>query len=241
MNRRKAFKYYKIGRSLSQGSKDSQYFFDSSIKTDSTFSYGYFEKSVPFNKRGDYAKGFELLNKAVELNPKMHLGYRGWLRLIKLKDYKESISDLQKLKKIKSKHTYKAWGQNINFLIGISYLGMKNYVIAIEYFNFAINENSFEIDLNHHLYNAIALFEIADFEQSIQNLKFCINHNKNFTEAYYYLGINYSSLNKKTEARINFNIALSLYLRGFKNKNPYNEVFMELYLSDIKEKLDCLS
>jgi tetratricopeptide (TPR) repeat protein len=237
MNRRNALKYYKIGRSLPQGSKESQDYFVLSINADSTFSYAFFEKSVPFNKRGDYAKGFELLNKAVELNPKMHLGYRGWLRLVKLKDYKGSISDLQKLKKIKSKHTYKAWGQNINFLIGISYLGLKNYDIAIEYFNFSINENNVEIDLNHYLYNAIALFQVVDFEKSIQSLKFCINHNKNFTEAYYYLGIIYSSLNKQAEAKINFNIALNLYKNGFKNRNPYNEVFMEIYISDIEEKL----
>ncbi len=39
----------------------------------------YFEQSVPFNKRGDYKRGFELLDKAVDNNPRIYLGYRGYL------------------------------------------------------------------------------------------------------------------------------------------------------------------
>jgi len=236
-NRNEALKYYKIGRNLPQGSKESQFFFDLAIEADSTLSYTYFEKSVPFNKRGNYSRGFELLNKAVELNPKMHLGYRGWLRLVKLKDYQGCISDLYNLNKIKSKNTFKAWGQNINFLIGISYLGLKKYEIAIEHFNFAINENNEEIDLNHYLYNAIALLNKESFEQSIRNLKTCISHNSNFTEAYYYLGVNYSKLNQQFLAKHNYNKALHLYEKRIKIRNPYNEVFIELYLEDITQCL----
>ena len=234
MNRTEALKYYKIGRNLSQGSKESQHYFDLSIKSDNTFSYTYFEKSVPFNKRGDYAKGFELLNKAVELNPRMHLGYRGWLRLVKLKDYNGCINDLKELQKIKSENTYNAWGQNINYLIGISFLGLNVYDKSIKYFDIAINENNKEVDLNHYLYKAIALLRIEDFEQSIKYLKTCIVLNDNFTEAYYYLGLNYYKTENISKAKNNFNRALNLYKQGFKNRNLYNEFFMELYLSDVE-------
>ena len=236
MNRTEALKYYKIGRGLPQGSKESQYYFDLSIKSDNTFSYAYFEKSVPFNKRGDYAKGFELLNRAVELNPRMHLGYRGWLRFVKLKDYNGCITDLKELQKIKSENTYNAWGQNINYLIGISFLGLKIYDKAIKYLDIAINENE-EIDLNHYLYKAIALLSIEEFEQSIKYLKTCIDLNDNFTGAYYYLGLNYSKTEELNKAEDNFNKALNLYKQGFKNRNPYNEVFRELYLLDIEKEL----
>ncbi|WP_077399118.1 tetratricopeptide repeat protein [Cellulophaga omnivescoria] len=231
MNRIEALKYYKIGRNLSQGSKESQHYFDLSIKSDNTFSYAYFEKSVPFNKRGDYAKGFELLNKAVELNPRMHLGYRGWLRLVKLKDYNGCINDLKELQKIKSENTYNAWGQNINYLIGISFLGLKTFDKAIKCLDIAINENG---NLNHYFSKAITLLRIEDFERSIKLLKICINQNCNFTEAYYYLGLNYSKTEELNKAENNFNKALKLYKQGFKNRNPYNEVFMEIYLFDFE-------
>jgi tetratricopeptide (TPR) repeat protein len=237
MSRVEAIKYYKIGRSLSQGSKESQYYFDLAIESDPTFSYAYFEKSVPFNKRGDYAKGFELLNKAVDLNPRMHLGYRGWLRLVKLKDYGGCITDLLQLQKIKSKNSVKAWGQNINFLIGLSHSGLEKYDEAIEYFDIAINEKNGELHLNNYLYKAIALIEVGEFEQSIKNLDLCIKNDEVFTEAYYYLGLNYSRLNQKIRAKNHFDKALSLFKRGFKMRNPYNEVFLELYLSDIEHQL----
>lgn len=242
MDRKEALRYYKKGISLPQGSLRSQYFLDLSIKSDSTFSYAYFEKSVPFNKRGDYAEGFRLLNKAIKLNPKMHLGYRGWLRLVKLKDYIGCISDLTKLQEIKSENRYNnAWGQNINYLIGISFFGLKIYDKAIKYFDFAIDENNKEIDLNYYLYKAIALFNTGGFEQSITCLKACIELNDNFTEAYYYLGLNYLKVEDLNKAKDNFNKAMNLYKQGYKIRNPYNEVFVELYVSDITNQLNKLN
>jgi len=242
MNRKEALKFYKIGRSLPQGSTESQCFFDLSIEADDTFSYAYFEKSVPFNKRGNYVKGFELLNKAVELNPKMHLGYKGWLRLVKLKDYHGCIGDLTELKNIKSRSfNIKAWGNNVDYLIGLSHLGLKEYTKAIYYFNLTIREDKEEINLNHQLYKAIALYMKEELEQSIQILNTCINHNHNFIEAYYYLGVIYFKKRNKYKATTNFNICLSLYKKGFKARNPYNEVFMELYFENISQYLEKLN
>ncbi len=233
MNRIKALRYYKIGRGLSQGSKESQDYFDLSIDTDSTFSYAYFEKSVPFNKRGDYANGFKLLNKAVELNPRMHLGYRGWLRLVKVKDYEGCINDLNELLKIKSEETYNAWGQNIHHLLGICHLGLEDFPEAINNFNIAIIEKKDEIYLHTYLYKSIALFKIKEYKESIEIFDICINHNKNFVEAYYFLGKNYLELRKKSKSEYYLNIALNLYQLGHKMKNPYNEVFLECYKEDI--------
>lgn len=232
MSRKNAIKYYKIGRSLPQGSEESQHYFNLSIQADDTFSYSYFEKSVPFNKRGDYEKGFDLLNKAVVLNPRMHLGYRGWLRLVKLKDYLGCIKDLDKLIKIKSKNVYNAWGENINYLLGICWLELGDSEKALFYFNMAIGE-SVKVNLKHYLFKSMALASNNKYEESIKDLEFCIERNINFTEAYYYLGINYESINNIREAKQFYNKAYSLLLRGIKIKNPYNEVFKELYLNDI--------
>jgi tetratricopeptide (TPR) repeat protein len=237
MSRIEALKYYKIGRNLPQGSKESQYFLNLSIESDSTFSYAYFEKSVPYNKRGDYAEGFKLLNKAVELNPKMHLGYRGWLRLVKIKDYEGCIDDLENLLKIKSKNTFNAWGQNIRYLLGICYLGLGEFVKAINYFNEAIVEKKEEIDLNIYLYKSIALLKLKRHKESIRILSNCISHNKNFVEAYYFLGKNHIELRNKEKSKFYLNIALKLYQLGYKIKNPYNEVFLECYEEDIKSDI----
>ena len=60
----------------------------------------YFEQSVPFNKRGDYERGFELLDQAVALNPRVYLGYRGYMKLRFLRDFKGALIDFDKLDNI---------------------------------------------------------------------------------------------------------------------------------------------
>src|SRR5690606_20632026 len=80
-----------------QGMFLSQKIFDILIFQNPDYSDAYFEKSVAYNKRGDYEKGFEILDKAVDINPEIHLGYRGWLRLNQIKDYQGCIEDLTTL------------------------------------------------------------------------------------------------------------------------------------------------
>ncbi|WP_298501923.1 hypothetical protein [uncultured Maribacter sp.] len=58
----------------SQGTYLSQTMFNILRFQNPDYSDAYFEQSVPFNKRGEYAKGFQLLDKAVELEPLKHLG-----------------------------------------------------------------------------------------------------------------------------------------------------------------------
>ena len=121
----------------------------------------------------------------------MHLGYRGWLRLVKLKDYRGCISDLTKLQKIKSKNKLNAWGQNINYLLGISYLGLKDYNEAVTSFDRAINENHNRLHLESYFFKGIVFSKTNDYDKAILNLKLCVYSNEKFTEAFYHLGLCY--------------------------------------------------
>ena len=80
-----------------QGSKASQVHFDKSIALCPTFSYSYYEKGVPFVKRGLNNKWIELINKAVEHNPKEYLGHRGWCHYLFMKNYQPAIDDIEAL------------------------------------------------------------------------------------------------------------------------------------------------
>ncbi|NQX99950.1 MAG: hypothetical protein HRT70_02250 [Flavobacteriaceae bacterium] len=233
MDKLKAIRLYKIGLSLPQGSTQSQHCFDLSIEADPTFSYAYFEKSVPYNKRGDYAEGFQLLNRAVKLNPKMHLGYRGWLRLVKVKDYQDCVEDLNQLSKIKSKNTLNAWGQNINYLMGLSYLGLQEPEKSIEYFDIAIEETKNVENMIVPFYKSIALYKLNQFKDSMKILEECIEQNENFLEAYHYSGKNHLQLGNIEDSKYYFERALDLYSLRSKIRNPYNEVFFECYRQDI--------
>lgn len=63
-----------------QGLSLSQLAFDKAIEICPTYDDAYFEKSVPYLKTGDFVTWKALIDKAVELNPKEHLGYRAWCK-----------------------------------------------------------------------------------------------------------------------------------------------------------------
>jgi len=235
-----AIKYYKKGLKAPQGSVESQYFFDLSIQTDPTLSHAYFEKSVPYNKRGDYAEGYRLLDRAVALKPKLHLGYRGWLKLVKLKDYKGCISDLKELIRIKSDRVKNAWGENIHYLLGIALSGLYHYNDAIQEFTKALEDHDGKVNVNVFLYRGMAHLELTNLERAENDFLSCLKSNEYFTEAYYYMGILNAMRHQKAKAKLCFKKAMELYSKGYKNKNPYNEVFKELYLDTIWEKLESL-
>ena len=223
-----------------QGKFLSQKIFDILVSQDPKYSEAYFEWSVAYNKRGDYEKGFELLDKAVELDPKLHLGYRGWLKFHKIKDYQGSINDLKRLDSLTPNFIDTPWGENIHYILGLSFKGLKKYTLALKEFdeNLKTEKDSSWVDPNLFLYKGIIYIDIGDFDKAIKNFDACLNNNNNNSpEAYFHKGIVFKQLNKMDSAKICFKKSEELFNKGYKLNDVYNEVQDELYLSDIIEEL----
>ena len=225
--------------SKTQGAMISQKIFDILISKNPNESTYYFEKSVPYNKRGDYLTGFNILNKAIDLDPKSHLGYRGWLRLNKLKDYSGALQDFKTLDSLTPNFIDAAWGENIYYLKGICYLGLKEYSNASKEFNKYISseKDSSWVNPNVFLYNGITKLKFEDHKNAVLNFRACIKYHKNCTEAYYYYGELLLKKKSLDSAKFMLNTAQNLISKGIKNKDVYNEVMYEIYLSDVEEKL----
>lgn len=225
----------------SQGSYFSQTLFDILIFQDKKDSNSFFEKSVAYNKRGDYSKGFELLNKAVELKPDLHLGYRGWLRLVKIKDYRGCIKDLKRLDSLTPNFTDYPWSENIYYLIGLSYKGLNLNDEALEEFDRAINsvKDSSLVNPNLFLHKGLIFKKRENYNEAILNFNTCLKFNYyNSPEAYYQKGLVFNKINQPDSAKINFKKSLTLFNKGYTSEDKYNEVQDELYLSDILIELD---
>lgn len=219
-----------------QGLFLSQKIFDILISQYPNYSDAYFEKSVAFNKRGEYVEGFELLNKAVELNPELHLGYRGWLKLHKLKDYQGCIDDLTLLDSLTPNHVDAPWGENVHYLLGLSYKGIRNYDLALTEFNknLKTEKDSSWVNPNLFLYTGIIYNNLENFDQAIKNFNACLKNNRGYSpEAYFHKGISYSKLGIIDSAKSCFQQSKLLFEMGYKNDDVYNEVQDELYLKDI--------
>ncbi len=198
------------------------------------YSDAYFEQSVPFNKRGYFAKGFELLDKAVELDPSLHLGYRGYMKLRFLRDYKNALTDFNRLDNLTPNFTDAPWGEDIDFLRGECYFGMKEYQKAIIYFNLNVKNNKEDwVDINTFTYLGICEYELGNYKKSISEFNRALNQSENTPEAHFGLAKAYLKLENSDKA--NEHIIKAEKSIDYKREDPYKEFQNEIYLWETTE------
>lgn len=175
-----------------------QTYCDSIIALCPNIATAYQHKAVPFIKNGEYEKAFALNDKAVALDPKGYMAYRGFLKCIFTKDYKGALSDFKKAQEItpdgvEMDHTYE-------FYEGLCNLELGNYPEAQSNFQKDIliqnggNENE-TVHFNTLLYFGILYFETKNYNKAEEYLQKCLAIYKNLPEANYYLALVYKTEN----------------------------------------------
>ncbi|PCH75940.1 MAG: pilus assembly protein PilF [Flavobacteriaceae bacterium] len=198
------------------------------------YSDAYFEQSVPFNKRGDFATGFDLLNKAVALDPTGHLGYRGYMKLRFLRDYKNALIDLNTLDSLTPNFSDAPWGEDIDFLRGECYVGMKEYQKAIGCFNRNIKENKEDwVDLNTFVYLGICEHELGNYKRAIVAYKRALKQSMYTPEAHFGLAKIYLKLDDLV--KVNEHLLKAEKWIDYKREDRYKEFQNEIYLWEITE------
>jgi tetratricopeptide (TPR) repeat protein len=200
----------------------------------------YMEYSVHFNKSGDFKKGFKYLNKAVELEPEMHLGYRGWIRLRKMRDFDKALSDFERLDNLTPKFIDAPWGENIDFLSGECYFGKKEYKKAIELFNLNVKNNKEDwVDIHTFVYLGLCEYKLGNYEKAISEFERALNQSEYTTESFFGISKAYYKLGNIEKAKENILEAEKNI--HYKRDDIYNEFLNEIYLSEIielKKQLD---
>lgn len=210
------------------------------INFQSDISDDYFEYSGNINKSGDFTKGFEYLNKAVQLDPKLHLGYRGWIRLRKMRDYDKALIDFDKLDSLTPNFVDAPWGENIYFLRGECHFGNKDYIKAIASFNRSVkNQKEDWADIQTFVYLGICEYRLGNYEKAISEFKRALKQSESTCEAHFNLALSYEKIGdlyKAIEHIIKAEDNIS-----YKRDDIYNEYLNEIYLSEIielKQKLN---
>jgi tetratricopeptide (TPR) repeat protein len=226
-------------KTFHQGSPQQQAVYDSIIRLCPSFDNAYFEKSVAFLKRSDFYTSFFWLNKAVELNPKRHLGYRGWLKFNTLRDFEGAIEDLERLDTLTPNFTDHPWGDNIYYELGLCYRGLGKYERAIENFDKAINETVAVrgkdwVAPYTYLYRAYSKRDLGDIEGAIADLTLELTVNSMSAEALFHRAVLRLQQGNSAEAKLDVDKALTNYKRGYVFTDKYHEVPDQLYLSDIE-------
>jgi len=222
-----------------QGTKASQEQFDRAIELCPSFDYAYFEKAVPYLKRGDFVTWKELIDKAVELNPTRHLGYRGWCRYQFVRDYMGAIRDFEKLDSLSGHNIgYSINGDyHLNVAKALCYKAIGQKVKALEIIEKQLSEKDYRPWTYDYLHLGVLKMETGDTEGAIEYLKKSIEYNDYLAEPYYYLAIIYKKKNSIEEYRVNIERAKTYYLKGYKRFDPYTQPLDKVYLADIEREL----
>lgn len=194
----------------------------------------YMEYSVHLNKAGDFENGFKYLNKAVELDPKLHLGYSGWIRLRKMRDFDKALEDFDRLDSLTPNFVDAPWGEDIDFLRGECFFGKKEYQRAIELFNRNIkNQKEGWADIQSFVYLGLCEYELGNYEKAISEFERTLNQSENVPESYFGLAKAYEKLGQIEKAKENLSKAESNI--HYKRDDIYNEFLNEIYMSEIQE------
>lgn len=215
-----------------QGSELSQKMFEILKFQDPENDRIYFEQSVPFNKRGYYEEGFKLLDQAVALQPEMHLGYRGYMKLRFLRNFNGALADFNRLDSLTPGVIDTPWGEDIDFLRGESYYGLEDYQAASKHFKKSIgNQGEDWADIQSFVYIGICEYELGNLEEAINYYKKALKQSKYSVEAHLGLAKIYSQNGKTELAKSHLEKAGKYF--NYKRKDPYTEYLNEIYKSDL--------
>lgn len=202
----------------------------------------YVSRSVPYNKAGDHATGFAMLNKAVELAPIENLGYRAFVKLYMMHDYEGALQDCLRLDTLTAFAKPGVWGEDMDMVIGLCYLQLSDLEKAQQRLSQSINRvtKTTGKDWNSpraFLYLAITLMKEKAYAEAIKVLDELVQLNPNFSEAYYYRAKAFSLKHDVKNAAASQEKCKEVFKKYGAEKNSYYELPYQLYPSMLAETL----
>ncbi|MEO0732962.1 MAG: hypothetical protein AAFZ52_09010 [Bacteroidota bacterium] len=175
-----------------QGSKESQDLFDAAIRIGPKYAWAYYEKSVPFFKRGLLAEGVSLINKAIELEPQNYLSYRAYW-YFQHRSYPLCIEDLEELYGVHDAFFVSVPGGELEMriLLAFAYAQTGNLAKGITWMQHLMERTQGQPALKgyyDHFALGLLYYENDQFTLAKAELVKQLELNDRFADTYYYLG-----------------------------------------------------
>jgi len=198
-----------------QGSKESQALFDQAIEVGPKYAWAYYQKSVPFFKRGMFADGVTLINRAIALEPRNYLYYRAYWYFYNL-SYDHAIRDLEALYTThKSGYTTTPSGElemRLILAMALGQTGRASEGIAwIEDLMERYREQPYLKGLYDHHCLGILYLENDQLDLAEVEFQEQLKVNDRFADTYYYLGLLKEKQRQPEEAKKYFRRAMSMF------------------------------
>lgn len=197
-------------------------------------------RSIPYNKTGEHAIGFEMLNNAVELAPAENLGYRAFVKLYMMHDHQGALNDCLRLDSLSNFSKPGVWGEDMDMVIGLCYLQLNDLQNARIRFTDSIRSVTKRSGKEWNpprvfMYLGITLMKEQAYREAISMFNELIQLYPNFSEAYYYRSQCYSSLKDQKNAKESMKKCKQVFEKYGAEKNPYFELPYQIYPSMLSE------
>lgn len=200
--------------------------------------------SYSYKKTGEHIKAMQLLNQAIELNPKEALEYRAWSMLYFYRHYEKTIADIDALLKLTNTCMEACWGESCKYQRFLALYKLEKYDDALKEMaelkqceqDYGINPDD---NYNYNFYTARCYHKMQEYEMALQYYDRLFEKEAGVLAEYpYYKGLVLIELGDKTQACELFQDALKQVKRGNKYDDPYIELFDEVYLWMIEAAID---
>lgn len=198
------------------------------------WSGAYRAKSTAYLKSGDFLNWKILIDKAVDLDFKLHLGYRAWCRYQFFRDYEGAITDLETLlSKTNYNIGYATNGDchlKIALAIWYSAVGRKNK--SIQTFTDFMNEEDYSPGKFDYFQLGAVYYQVKDYANALLYFNKQSYYNELADNAYY-KGQVFKKLGKTKEYQIEKEKALQLMEEGKRLFDVYTHHENQIFISDI--------
>lgn len=204
------------------------------------YAYPYRELAAPYVKSGNFLMWKKYIDKAVKYNPKEYLSVRASLRYKFFADYKGAIKDIDSLSSIVS-YDIGYSSNGIYHLNVIKGLCLKSLGRIDEAISLIAEQSAIEDDFGmyNYLHLGVLYMQKGDYENALNSFEKQSKIN-NLSENQYYAALCIKNLNNPTKALNYLKKALKLYRSEQRMYDPYNELFDQIYLSDITKEIKLL-
>ena len=219
-----------------QLTKEYHAYKDSALAICPEYAIIYKHKSTAYLKTGDFITWKKLIDKAVSLNPKENLDYRGWCRFQFFRDYQGAIDDIEQLEKITNYHI--GWCQNGMYHLRIAkalcYKMLGNKEKAISLIENQIQKDAYHVGYYDYYHLGVLYYEKKQYSKALEAFKLQ-KQEYDFAENYYYKALVYKAIGK------NYMHLLKKAKDKYLNKDYMYDVFThqidKVYFDEINNEL----
>jgi len=189
---------------------------------------------------GQYGEAMESLDKAIDDGFETIIGYRAWVKMIYLHNYREAITDFENYEAQSPEPSF-SFAMSATMLAGVAHKQLADYPKAVsvlsEYIELFEAESKAKVDVYAYWYRGMSHYEMKEYNSATADLDTFISRYANGPEAHFGKGKVLLALGDTTAACTEFQLSKDLVIKGYKRAYIWHELPDQLYLEDIDDQL----